>query len=195
GGQESLLKSQYDRRLDGERRRALGQTNELREDFEKAQKHLEEQLGQMQDELADAIHRYESRDPRPEDVARIRQLEASLAEKDHLISRMKEEVKFFKLELINREENYNKTFGRSVNVQPTFGQQLNVQPTLGQQLNIQSSPQIGSARQVQKQNSEGRQRGRTNSPPPFIGSNLNHFFVSLQKRRGFYFNINSHHIH
>ena len=48
---------------------------------------------------------------------KIRQLTELCAKKDAQVKKVLEEMKFFKLELINREENYNKTFSRS----PTVG--------------------------------------------------------------------------
>jgi hypothetical protein len=38
-------------------------------------------------------------------------LEAALKEKDALLKKTIEEMKFFKLELLNREENFNQRFG------------------------------------------------------------------------------------
>jgi len=54
---------------------------------------------------------------RPEDIERIRQLAALCAQKDVLVRKTQEEMKYFKLELMNREENFNKTFNRK----PTVG--------------------------------------------------------------------------
>jgi hypothetical protein len=36
--------------------------------------------------------------------------------KDNLLKKAAEDMKFYKLELINREESYNKMFGKSPNV-------------------------------------------------------------------------------
>ena len=57
------------------------------------------------------------RESRPEDIERIRQLAALCAQKDILVRKTQEEMKYFKLELMNREENFNKTFNRN----PTVG--------------------------------------------------------------------------
>lgn len=61
--------------------------------------------------------RFESREPRVEDLARIRELEDACRELDRERKKAVEDMKYFKLELVNREENYNKTFGR----QPLVG--------------------------------------------------------------------------
>lgn len=57
-------------------------------------------------------HKYKFRESRPEDVELINQL---LQEKHDLtkdLAKAYEDMKIYKLELINREENYNKLFGR-----------------------------------------------------------------------------------
>lgn len=60
-----------------------------------------------------AIH---DRESRKEDVMRIRKLEQLVIEKDALVKKTKEEMKYFKLELQNREQNFNKVFNRAPNV-------------------------------------------------------------------------------
>jgi hypothetical protein len=49
-------------------------------------------------------------------VARIEALEAAVAEKAALVQQTKAEMAFFKRELLNREENFNKRFGAAPNV-------------------------------------------------------------------------------
>lgn len=41
----------------------------------------------------------------------IRQLQEEILQKDGLLKKAAEDMKFYKLELINREENFNKMFG------------------------------------------------------------------------------------
>lgn len=47
----------------------------------------------------------------------IRRLSAVLEEQKGIVKRLMDEMQFYKLELVNREQNYNKVFG----VQPTVG--------------------------------------------------------------------------
>lgn len=61
--------------------------------------------------------RYENRPSREEDVRRIRKLEANAIESRNAEVRAREEMAFFKRELLNREENYNKKF----NANPVVG--------------------------------------------------------------------------
>lgn len=77
---------------------------------------LQEKLNALQLEYAELQEKWERRDSRPEDVARIEQLEREMVEKDLLVQKTKEEMLYFKREMLNREENYNQKFGRSPNV-------------------------------------------------------------------------------
>ena len=46
----------------------------------------------------------------------IRQLQEEIIQKDNLLKKAAEDMKFYKLELINREDNFNKMFGTNPNV-------------------------------------------------------------------------------
>lgn len=69
-------------------------------------------------QVASLQARLEARESRPEDLTRIQRLTSLVKAKDEEVKRCAEEVKFYKLELLNRETNFNKVFtGR----QPTVG--------------------------------------------------------------------------
>lgn len=57
--------------------------------------------------------RWKKRESRPEDVVRINYLENEVAEKEELVIKTREEMMYFKREMLNREENFNQKFGRS----------------------------------------------------------------------------------
>lgn len=59
----------------------------------------------------EAQARWEQREPRPEDVERIRQLTAELAETQRRQRKAVDDAKYLRMELINREENFSRTFG------------------------------------------------------------------------------------
>jgi hypothetical protein len=61
--------------------------------------------------------RFEAREPRVEDVQRIAQLEDLCAQKDDKYDKLYDATKKMRLELLNREENYNKVFGAAPVVQ------------------------------------------------------------------------------
>ena len=54
---------------------------------------------------------FENRPSRPEDLELIQQLSADNQLKDEALRKAIEDLKFYKLELVNREDNYNKMFG------------------------------------------------------------------------------------
>lgn len=60
---------------------------------------------------------YDTRPSRNEDLELVKQLQEQCMMKDNAIRKAAEDMKFYKLELINREENYNKVFG----VKPVIG--------------------------------------------------------------------------
>lgn len=57
--------------------------------------------------------RWRKRESRPEDIRRIHLLETECAGKDELVAKTREEMIYFKREMLNREENFNQKFGRS----------------------------------------------------------------------------------
>lgn len=50
---------------------------------------------------------YELRPSRPEDLDMITDLEEQIVVKDAFIKKQEDDMKFYKLELINREQSYN----------------------------------------------------------------------------------------
>ena len=83
----------------------------LTAEYAHAQQLLQEQLAAAQEALAELQGRYDVRESRPEDLQMIERLKMMVKEKDELVRRTYEEMKYFKLELQNREENFNKNFG------------------------------------------------------------------------------------
>jgi len=68
-------------------------------------------------QLKELQAKYDSREPRPEDAQLIESLRRQMKEKDEMVRRTYEEMKYFKMELQNREENFNSKFG----AQPRVG--------------------------------------------------------------------------
>jgi predicted nucleic acid-binding Zn-ribbon protein len=86
-----------------------GEHGEMRSQYEQR---LQEMAGQYK-----ALEkRYANRESREEDIRRIEQLLQEMVEKDELVIRTREEMQYFKREMLNREENYNQKFGSSPNV-------------------------------------------------------------------------------
>jgi hypothetical protein len=70
--------------------------------------------------------RFEAREPRVEDVQRIAQLEDLCAQKDDKYDKLYDATKKMRLELLNREENYNKVFGAAPVVQQVGFSRLSI---------------------------------------------------------------------
>ncbi|XP_063185780.1 protein FAM184A isoform X6 [Chroicocephalus ridibundus] len=66
--------------------------------------------------LEEMEEKYKTRESRPEDLQLISELKDLIAERDQLIKKLIEDKKFYQLELVNRETNYNKMFNASPNV-------------------------------------------------------------------------------
>ena len=60
---------------------------------------------------------YENRPSRPEDLELVQQLQDEMLAKEAAIKKAAEDMRFYKLELINREQSYNAMFG----MQPQVG--------------------------------------------------------------------------
>merc|ERR1711871_375807 len=86
-------------------------------------------------QLSELNEKYLNRESRPEDIERIRALEQEMIDKDHLVKKTKDEMMYFKREMLNREENYNAKFG----AQPNVGV-MNVLPTKGSTKGPQKKP-------------------------------------------------------
>jgi len=71
---------------------------------------------QLNERFAELQDLYDVRPPRPEDLDLIKKLQAEIETKDAAIKKAAEDMKFYKLELINREESYNQMFGSTPNV-------------------------------------------------------------------------------
>ncbi|XP_025047119.1 protein FAM184A isoform X3 [Alligator sinensis] len=66
--------------------------------------------------LEEMEEKYQNRESRPEDLQLIAELKDLIAERDQLIKKLIEDKKFYQLELVNRETNFNKVFNASPNV-------------------------------------------------------------------------------
>ncbi|GBG31470.1 Protein FAM184A [Hondaea fermentalgiana] len=83
---------------------------------DRIRKALESDVANLQKTIAYWEHRYEHREPRVEDTKQIAKLNKKLEHAETKVRHAVEEMQFYKLELRNREESYNKVFNRNVNV-------------------------------------------------------------------------------
>ncbi|XP_040206254.1 protein FAM184A isoform X1 [Rana temporaria] len=85
-------------------------------EFAKKQAMLMEKNSAINISLTEMEEKYQNRESRPEDLQIISELKDMVAERDQLIKKLIEDKKFYQLELVNRETNFNKVFNASPNV-------------------------------------------------------------------------------
>uniref|UniRef100_E9QAL2 Family with sequence similarity 184, member A n=1 Tax=Mus musculus TaxID=10090 RepID=E9QAL2_MOUSE len=95
----------------------LREKNIMRADFNKTNELLKEINAALQVSLEDMEEKYLMRESRPEDIQMIAELKSLITERDQVIKKLIEDNKFYQLELVNRETNFNKIF----NTSPTVG--------------------------------------------------------------------------
>ncbi|KAF4755863.1 hypothetical protein FOZ62_006541, partial [Perkinsus olseni] len=100
--------------LINEHRRVMEARDEVARQTEEEHNNRVLQLNSRVEEL---IRMYDNRPSREEDVVRIDHLTEELKRLNHSYEELAERMKVYKLELINREQNYNKVFGAN----PTIG--------------------------------------------------------------------------
>jgi predicted nucleic acid-binding Zn-ribbon protein len=88
----------------------------VRQEMDDEKRKAEDRYKLLQTEFVNLETRFRNRESRVEDLERIRQLETEMIEKDELVEKTREEMVYFKREMLNREENYNQKFGRNPNV-------------------------------------------------------------------------------
>jgi hypothetical protein len=73
---------------------------------------LEDVCAGLREELAEMARKYHARESLPEDLERIMQLQQAVMEREHALEKAVADMKFYKLELVNREENFNNRFSQ-----------------------------------------------------------------------------------
>ncbi|KXS17557.1 hypothetical protein M427DRAFT_30363 [Gonapodya prolifera JEL478] len=86
-------------------------------EFERAQGFLRKRIGELEKSLDDAAAKYINRESREEDVRKIAELEEELKRRKRAIATLKDEIDHYRLELNNREANFNRIF----NARPVVG--------------------------------------------------------------------------
>ncbi|KAF4025099.1 hypothetical protein G4228_017107 [Cervus hanglu yarkandensis] len=114
---EQDLNKRLEKELDVMTADHLREKNIMRADFNKTNELLKEVNAALQVSLEEMEEKYLMRESKPEDVQMIAELKAMLTERDQVIKKLMEDNKFYQLELVNRETNFNKVFNSS----PTVG--------------------------------------------------------------------------
>jgi hypothetical protein len=76
----------------------------------------DERIQQLLAQIDELREKFNTRDPRPEDLAQIEFLEGDLKEKTDTIGKLFNQLKHYQNELVNRESAYNKLFSANPNV-------------------------------------------------------------------------------
>ncbi|XP_041872645.1 protein FAM184A isoform X2 [Corvus kubaryi] len=113
---EQDLSKKHEKELDVLTADHIREKQSMLADFNKTQELLKEINSALQISLEEMEEKYKNKESRPEDLQLISELKDLIAERDQLIKKLIEDKKFYQLELVNRETNYNKMFNASPNV-------------------------------------------------------------------------------
>ncbi|XP_066533877.1 protein FAM184A [Hoplias malabaricus] len=92
------------------------ETQNMLSDFNKAQELLKDKISALQILLEGTEEKFRNRESRPEDLQMIAELKDMVTERESLVKKLVDDKKFYQLELVNRETNFNKVFNTSPNV-------------------------------------------------------------------------------
>ncbi|XP_072853478.1 protein FAM184A isoform X1 [Pogona vitticeps] len=113
---EQDLNKKHEKELDVMTADHIREKQGMLADFNKTQELLKEINSALQVSLEEMEEKYQNRESRPEDLQLIAELKDLIAERDQLIKKLIDDKKFYQLELVNRETNFNKVFNASPNV-------------------------------------------------------------------------------
>lgn len=85
-------------------------------EFNWAQEMLKNKISVLNMEVLQCEERFKNRESRPEDLEEICKLRNSITDRELQMKKFQDEKRFFQMELINRETNFNKIFGSSPQV-------------------------------------------------------------------------------
>ncbi|KAI9352620.1 hypothetical protein BDR26DRAFT_849571 [Obelidium mucronatum] len=108
---ESLMK-EHDAKVYNLNEEHIVEANKMIRDFEQAQEFLKKQIAHQAKLLEEAAVKYINRESRDDDVAKIAELEEDIKKRKKKAHTMMEELEYCKLELSNREANFNKIFNK-----------------------------------------------------------------------------------
>ncbi|KAJ7390367.1 hypothetical protein OS493_025618 [Desmophyllum pertusum] len=107
--EEDLAKA-HQKEVDSVTAHHLRETQALLTEFNRAKELLSDKISALQLMLEEAEDKYRSRQSRPEDLEIIEQLKRALVERELDMKKLVDEKRYFQLELLNRETNFNKVF-------------------------------------------------------------------------------------
>ncbi|XP_028254206.1 protein FAM184A isoform X1 [Parambassis ranga] len=115
-GHEQELTKRHERELTELSTAHSRETQNMVSDFNKAQEVLKDKISALQILLEGTEEKFRNRESRPEDLQIIAELKDMVSERESLVKKLVDDKKFYQLELVNRETNFNKVFNASPNV-------------------------------------------------------------------------------
>lgn len=115
-GHEQELLKRHERELSEMSAAHSRETQNMLSDFNKAQEVLKDKISALQILLEATEEKFRNRESRPEDLQIIAELKDMVSERESLVKKLVDDKKFYQLELVNRETNFNKVFNTSPNV-------------------------------------------------------------------------------
>ncbi|KAJ3362324.1 hypothetical protein GGF32_006159 [Allomyces javanicus] len=112
----AAVRAEFQQERESIQRNHLFQTNGMLEDFEAAKQFFESEIQRRDQELQAAEHRYQHREPRTEDLERIRELETTIIARERQVAQLSAEVAQYRLEIKSREDSLNRMFNTRPNV-------------------------------------------------------------------------------
>ncbi|XP_041109035.1 protein FAM184A isoform X1 [Polyodon spathula] len=113
---EQELNKKHEKELNEMTMVHVRETQNMLLDFNKAQELLKDKITALQILLEGAEEKFRNRESRPEDLQFIAELKDMVTERESLVKKLIDDKKFYQLELVNRETNFNKVFNASPNV-------------------------------------------------------------------------------
>ncbi|KAJ3374658.1 hypothetical protein GGF31_006555 [Allomyces arbusculus] len=112
----AAVRAEFQQERESIQRSHLFQTNGMLEDFEAAKQFFESEIQRRDQDLQAAEHRYQHREPRTEDLERIRELETTVIARERQVAQLSAEVAQYRLEIKSREDSLNRMFNTRPNV-------------------------------------------------------------------------------
>ncbi len=109
--EQSDMEAKYKAQLDKLIKEQIQETEEMKAQFANVHSLLDQKYKQLEERFEELQELYDTRPSRNEDLELIRTLQEQCSEKDNQLKKAAEDMKFYKLELMNREDSYNKVFG------------------------------------------------------------------------------------
>ncbi|XP_074643406.1 protein FAM184A-like [Tubulanus polymorphus] len=113
---EEQMKNQHTQEVEKLIDEHTSQSEAMLVEFNSAQELLKVKIEEYKFLLEEAEERFRNRESRPEDLELIEQLRAALQDKEMAMKKLLDDKKYYQMELVNRETNFNKVFSTAPNV-------------------------------------------------------------------------------